>query len=129
MQNVCGIILLCCQVNISAYACTFQVLCLVAFIACVLKKPDLEEEGDTSDALNNAIAAHDEEITIKGHEFIDGMFTVLGRHLELKKDIFVSLVSKNNDSYAYCVNMCYACSYNILVLSRQLFAFSFFFFF
>ena len=49
-----------------------QVLCLVAFIACVLKKPDLDEEGDCTDQLNKAIAAHDEELTTKGADAIDG---------------------------------------------------------
>ena len=50
----------------------FQVLCLVAFIACVLKKPDLDEEGDCSDELNNAIAAQDEVLLTKGQDAVSG---------------------------------------------------------
>ncbi|KAL3878017.1 hypothetical protein ACJMK2_035653 [Sinanodonta woodiana] len=39
-----------------------KVLCLVAFIACVLKKPDIEEEEDTVQDLSAAISAHEDEI-------------------------------------------------------------------
>jgi len=46
---------------------------LVAFIACVLKKPELEEE-DNGEDLNNVIAAHDEEFTKKDNKTIDGNF-------------------------------------------------------
>ncbi|KAL4239723.1 hypothetical protein ACF0H5_000526 [Mactra antiquata] len=48
-----------------------KVLCLVAFIACVLKKPDLDEEGDCTDELRNAIAKYDEEVSAKGASAID----------------------------------------------------------
>ncbi|XP_053382148.1 uncharacterized protein LOC123562231 [Mercenaria mercenaria] len=48
-----------------------KVLCLVAFIACVLKKPDLGEEGDCTAELNNAISRHEEEVYAKGSAAID----------------------------------------------------------
>lgn len=51
----------------------FQVLCLVAFIACVLKKPDLDEDGDCTNELNNAISKHEEEVYAKGSSVIDGI--------------------------------------------------------
>ncbi|WAQ97174.1 PKD2-like protein [Mya arenaria] len=47
------------------------VLCLVAFIACVLKKPDLDEESDCTNELNQAIATHEAQVSSKGSEAID----------------------------------------------------------
>ncbi|XP_060067156.1 uncharacterized protein LOC132547416 [Ylistrum balloti] len=47
-----------------------KVFCLVAFIACVLKKPDLSDE-DPGEDLNNVIAAHDEEFMAKSNTAID----------------------------------------------------------
>ena len=44
---------------------------LVAFIACILKKPSLDEE-DTNEDLNNVIAAHDEEFIGKDNGTIEG---------------------------------------------------------
>ena len=45
---------------------------LVAFIACILKKPSLDEE-DTNEDLNNVIAAHDEEFIGKDNGTIEGL--------------------------------------------------------
>ena len=47
-------------------------MCLVAFIACILKKPDIEEEDGAGEDINNVIVAHDEEMLHKGHEELDG---------------------------------------------------------
>ncbi|OWF47600.1 Polycystic kidney disease and receptor for egg jelly-related protein [Mizuhopecten yessoensis] len=47
-----------------------KVFVLVAFIACILKKPDLDDE-DPGEDLNNVIAAHDEEFTAKSNTAID----------------------------------------------------------
>ena len=46
----------------------------MAFIACVLKKPDLGEEGDCTAELNNAISRHEEEVYAKGASAIDGPY-------------------------------------------------------
>ena len=56
----------------------------MAFIACVLKKPDLEEEGDCSDELNNAIAAQDEVLETKGQEAVSGNYEIIMRMLGVK---------------------------------------------
>jgi len=45
---------------------------LVAFIACVLKKPDLDEEADCTNELNQAIATHDAQVAAKGDEAVEG---------------------------------------------------------
>jgi hypothetical protein len=47
-------------------------MCLVAFIACILKKPDIEEEDGAGEDLNNVIAAHDEEMLHKNNDELDG---------------------------------------------------------
>ncbi|KAK3090847.1 hypothetical protein FSP39_015186 [Pinctada imbricata] len=47
-----------------------KVICIVAFIACILKKPEIDEE-DTNEDLNNVIAAHDEEFLNKDSRTID----------------------------------------------------------
>jgi hypothetical protein len=47
-------------------------MCLVAFIACILKKPDIEEEDGVGEDLNNVIAAHDEEMLHKNNDELDG---------------------------------------------------------
>lgn len=49
-------------------------MCLVAFIACILKKPDIEEEDGAGEDLNNVIAAHDEEMLHKNNDELDGNF-------------------------------------------------------
>lgn len=46
---------------------------LVAFIACIVKKPDIDEEDGASEDINNVIAAHDEEMLHKDHEELDGI--------------------------------------------------------
>lgn len=51
---------------------SLQVMFLVAFIACILKKPALDEE-DTNEDLNNVIAAHDEEFIGKDNGTIEGL--------------------------------------------------------
>ncbi|XP_052262941.1 uncharacterized protein LOC127866462 [Dreissena polymorpha] len=48
-----------------------KVLCLVTFIACVLKKPDLDEESDCTNELNQAIATHEAAVTAKGSDALD----------------------------------------------------------
>lgn len=67
-------------------------MCLVAFIACVLKKPDIDEEDGASEDINNVIAAHDEEMLNKGHEELDGkisiiIFSCFDRYLVLLRHI------------------------------------------
>ncbi|XP_069123478.1 uncharacterized protein [Argopecten irradians] len=47
-----------------------KVFCLVTFVACIIKKPDLSDE-DPGEDLNNVIAAHDEEFMAKSNTAID----------------------------------------------------------
>ncbi|CAG2212605.1 PKD1L2 [Mytilus edulis] len=42
-----------------------KVMVLVAFIACIVKKPDIDEEDGATEDINNVIAAHDEEMLQK----------------------------------------------------------------
>ncbi|XP_063443914.1 polycystin-1-like protein 2 [Mytilus trossulus] len=50
-----------------------KVMVLVAFIACIVKKPDIDEEDGASEDINNVIAAHDEEMLHKDHEELDAI--------------------------------------------------------
>lgn len=68
------------------YSC--QVLLLVTFIACVLKKPDLDED-DTGDDVNN-ILAPDEEALAKKDANITGMYIFKRRHAHKQKSTSIA---------------------------------------
>lgn len=60
-------------------------MCLVAFIACILKKPDIEEEDGAGEDLNNVIAAHDEEMLHKNNDELDGNSVTKSDFIEYDK--------------------------------------------
>lgn len=59
------------------YTVAHQVFLMVAFVACILKKPEINEEDGLEDEIN---PAHDEEVLAKTPENITGTVLFPTRH-------------------------------------------------